>query len=531
MTLAVVAGACMHPYFLRWALAASKTTVCEQGCQYTSLQEAVQKAKPGSEISISSPQTIRDETIRIEKPLHIQTNNNAEIRISGGQTAFIVTPSGLGTAIRGFTFIKTDAAKQQQLISINADNVEVSGNRFRAVSALATAALERVISAGYVTGLSVDDNDFEYSTRPVYIGGEPLPSPTLSEVYVDSSVIQDGDGTAGTPLRTIQEGLDRVSDGGIVHVRNGSYHETLRFKRGTVKLIGQSRDGVQVTLVADSSGNGLLVQQLKNITIENLTFNAPAQNGVAALKMSQSRNIVLRNLKVNGRGHASLPPMNGVDLNTVDGATLEAIEVDNFSKSGIAVTSQYAQTFEVTRSLILANITSTRNHRAGIAFYTVGDDKSLESPPSTGPKQHITGIQFRGQTTVTGNAVGIQVSGEDDQHVHNRLVPTYTVAGPDQASLTILRLAAAGNNIDVMNYQPAGLTIFEAADQNITIFDKRTMPSLGQVRLGRNPAQKSVAAKPLSAVVSEALQTPPPFSFFQKYQTGWLLHEQRGGRI
>lgn len=591
----------------------AKVTVCEYGCKYATLQEAVDKAASGKTIAVSSNQKIIDNTITINKPLTIQTDSGAVIEIAGSQSAFIINPTGLGTTIRGFIFQKSDVTEQQQLISINADNVRIIQNQFVPTQPAAGNALSRAISVGYVTGLEINLNTFKQFASPAYIDGASgsvidnytagskgwviaasssldfkgntwgadternatdivivtdkdgasspiktnnypktaivamssannnavinnqypalgLPDATAPEVFVDAAAPIDGDGMSATPFRTIQEALNQVADGGIVRVRNGAYKEALTVKKNAVTLAGESREGVVVTPMANQSG-GLLIQKVKGITIENLTIVAAADTGVAAVKVSQAGIITLRNLNLKGLGTKSQPLMGGIDINAVDGVTLDNVQVSDFSKSGIALTSQYAPTLETTRDVTLTNVTSIRNGRAGLAFYTVGNDKSLEIPPSIGPERDITGVRFLGNTVLTHNDVGIQISGADDKTMRDRGNPQYRITNSFGQPVTIEHITFQANNIDINNYQPADIVITKMNDHALKVMDQQQMPALGRVRLEGNAPTEPSAVPPVAPEAGDTdalryllLTTPKrsPLAVLN-YPPGWSL--------
>lgn len=97
-------------------------------------------------------------------------------------------------------------------------------------------------------------------TRPV----DPLHARTRT-VYVDAAAAAGGDGSAGAPFRTVQEGVDAAGPGVDVVVRAGIYREEVRVRSGGeegafLRVVGEpgavldGTDPVSPTWTADGAG-------------------------------------------------------------------------------------------------------------------------------------------------------------------------------------------------------------------------------------------------------------------------------------
>lgn len=99
-------------------------------------------------------------------------------------------------------------------------------------------------------------------------GNIPAPPPIIDAAYtyVDSIYGNDGTGTTGVfnkPFQTISAALVATAIGGRVHVRAGTYNETIALK-----------DGVDIHFETGVVGNGLRFQDFGNSVICHVTGNA-----------------------------------------------------------------------------------------------------------------------------------------------------------------------------------------------------------------------------------------------------------------
>ncbi len=135
-----------------------------------------------------------------------------------------------------------------------------------------------------------------------------------TEVWIDAAC-------NGTPpcYVTIQEGIDAVDAGGTVHISGGSFAEVLNLGGKSLKLEGA---GAGSTIVNASSLTGYAVKNFGNdTTISGLTLVGTPDN--YGFKVSHVSNIKLKDIKVENSKKT------GIDLNTIDGATLSNVGVKN----------------------------------------------------------------------------------------------------------------------------------------------------------------------------------------------------------
>lgn len=118
-----------------------------------------------------------------------------------------------------------------------------------------------------------------------------------SIVYVDDSNTNGPwSGTQGHPFLKIQDGIDGVSTGGVVHVLNGTYQENI-FINKTVEIIGNSRGNVIVDGL--EFGDAILISA-GNVTVHYLTV----ESSTYGIRISASSNCIIKdnNIRDNEYG-------------------------------------------------------------------------------------------------------------------------------------------------------------------------------------------------------------------------------------
>lgn len=166
----------------------------------------------------------------------------------------------------------------------------------------------------------------------------------------------------------IQTAINAANSGDTIEIAAGVYNESLVITK-SLTLVGQGSVTIQSI---DGNNKGADIQNTSNVTLTNLTFDGT---------------------------NATTPPVTGIDINSVDGITLNNIVVRNYSKNGISVVTQQDPSYVVGKNPVLNNVTVENTGWAGIAFY----------PRSTsGNDVPLTGVQFSGTTTVSGTQYGIQ---------------------------------------------------------------------------------------------------------------------------
>lgn len=200
----------------------------------------------------------------------------------------------------------------------------------------------------------------------------------------------------------IQTAIDAADPGDIIKIGAGTYDESLVV---TKSLTLEGQGSVIIKSVA-SSNKGIDIQNTSNVTLTNLTFDG---------------------------ANATTPPVTGIDINSVDGITLNNIVVKNYSKNGISVVTQQDPSYVLGKNPVFNNVTVQNTGWAGIALYprsTTGNDIPL------------AGVQFSGTTTVENTQFGIQFGDSST---------TSTVTGVNNAPVDLGIVAFANNQTSISN--------------------------------------------------------------------------------
>jgi len=150
-----------------------------------------------------------------------------------------------------------------------------------------------------------------------------------STYYVDPSGSDTtGDGSSGNPWLTIQYAINQVLDSDTINVAAGTYTETVDLKGKELTIDGA---GVGNTIIDASSLSGYAISNFgDHTTIRDLTLIGTPDN--YGFKVSHVSDVTLENIRVENSKKT------GVDLHTIDGATLSNIEVvDTVSGFGIMI--------------------------------------------------------------------------------------------------------------------------------------------------------------------------------------------------
>ena len=127
----------------------------------------------------------------------------------------------------------------------------------------------------------------------------------------------------GQTYSTIQSAINAAVSGvDSINVEAGTYAETLNLGDKSLDIEGA---GIDATTVDASSKTGYAIQNLgDSSTIRGLTLIGTGSSSSSyGFKVTHVNNIILENIKVENSYKT------GIDLNTVTGATLNNIEVDN----------------------------------------------------------------------------------------------------------------------------------------------------------------------------------------------------------
>jgi parallel beta-helix repeat protein len=92
-----------------------------------------------------------------------------------------------------------------------------------------------------------------------------LPRAGAGTIYVDDSNPGPGDGSAGNPFKTIQDGVDAAQPGDTVYVYSGTYYENVVVNK-TINLTGEDRNTTIIKGIAEQESIVLISADWVNIT-------------------------------------------------------------------------------------------------------------------------------------------------------------------------------------------------------------------------------------------------------------------------
>lgn len=327
-------------------------------------------------------------------------------------------------------------------------------------------------------------------------------------IYVAANGSDTNSGTsAATPFATVQKALNTVNAGGTIHIANGTYTEKISFTKGNINVVGDSKVGVIIQPLSNEYRQGFTSEGFGDITVSNLTVqaNGPSAGG-SAMKFHNAKNITLSNIAVNGSGY-----IRGIDLNAIEGATLNNVNVNGFGENGIAVTSQYATTDAYTsKNINFTNVQSAGNSCAGLAFYTLGGG---------GGSADINGVTFAGANRFASNGqFGIFFEGGSDTGASAHTTPIHSIAGVNGASVDLGNTTLNSNALaNILNYQLKNVYVTSATIEEImsssmngtqlaaaeaTIIDHNDYDSYGDVILDTNAPIVAITSPADGATVS-----------------------------
>lgn len=324
------------------------------------------------------------------------------------------------------------------------------------IAADAPLAVQDALIANSVanSGWTVQDQGYSTSNR--------------TAVTVNTSGTLTAQGDPLGPISTIQAGIDAVTHNGVVNVKNGVYSGSLSITKNGIQVLGETEGGVTVNENASNSfGQGVSVDHSTGVSLSNMTFTVPVAAPISyAFQAYKADGLTLSNLSFTGPGKTSTH-IGGVDVNTTNNVTENNISSTGFYKNGFSFTAAYASTDTSADGITLNGISSTNNGWTGISFYTVGNDKSTNTPVSVGGHGSFANVQFIGSNIISGNGEGLFIEGDSDaNHIASSTAPVHTVTS-DGTKLNISTTAFSGNTIDVENYQTAGITAISATFNGI----------------------------------------------------------------
>ena len=119
-----------------------------------------------------------------------------------------------------------------------------------------------------------------------------------SEIYVNSSVTQTGDGSGNNPYASISEAIDSATSGDTIYIASGIYSGNGNValtidKELTIKSFGESE-----VILDGESNSWIFYATSSNVVIDGLTFiNGKATNGAAIYYGEGSTNNIINNSK------------------------------------------------------------------------------------------------------------------------------------------------------------------------------------------------------------------------------------------
>ncbi len=266
-------------------------------------------------------------------------------------------------------------------------------------------------------------------------------SATAVNIFVDDDFAECPNALFGD----VQSAIDVAGVDSVITICDGTYNENLNINTEGIKLIGTNRKKVIInTPMSGSDTYGIAVNAnnvlLKNMTVKNSSADNEDYNRFQ-IKVSHVSGFKTNKLRIIGNGKSN-GYITGLDLNSVQDASIFNTVIKNYSKNGLAVTSRYNSADIPTYDLTIKNLRVENNGKspgwAGIAFYTNGG--------GTG-QGDITGIRFLGNNTIKGNPIGLYVEGDGG-----------SVYGPSGSTLNLGNTKFENNSTqDIANSQSADI--------------------------------------------------------------------------
>lgn len=336
----------------------------------------------------------------------------------------------------------------------------------------------------------------------------------LSDSYVTPTTNGNSgdDGVKWNPYTSVQKGLNRIVEGGTVHVADGTYTEGgtaqgqgLLFTVKNTKLVGQSRAGTIITPLSNEYGQGLTTEGVDGASIKNLTVKAStsAFTGNSAIKAHNANGFTVENVDVIGAGRTNAAAKTtGIDINGVRNVTINNVTAKDFYKNGIAITSRQSAADIATDGVSLAGVTAENNGWAGLAFYV-----------KNGSNADITNVTLDG---FVGNNNGVSLQFSDPGSIGS-------VFGTTSAPLVLQNVnLTKGSGSYIANFHAADvdatsvrfdgklggeMNYAESVARDGAITDKKDNATYGRVLLATAP----LAAPSIVAPANNSYTTNPGF--------------------
>jgi parallel beta-helix repeat protein len=198
----------------------------------------------------------------------------------------------------------------------------------------------------YTVLLTVTDSEGQHDTDTAMVFVHPL-----ADIYVDDDFNASTPGWGTSRFKRIQDGVNHSSDGDLVYVYSGLYHEHVNVGK-KIQLIGENR----TTTIIDGSGTGVVIYggsqghvTIKRFTLQNGgsttydagielyygSYNSVLENSITTsnngiLLYGASHNTITNNMIMNIRE-------DGIRVKQADSNTIIGNTVINSSAYGIAI--------------------------------------------------------------------------------------------------------------------------------------------------------------------------------------------------
>lgn len=246
---------------------AATRTVCDSGCDFTTIQEAIDAADPGDIVSISGSYTVTS-PVFVNKDITLAGQSGAAINTSGNNQVFTITANGATISNLAFTRTESDVpgSVSQNMVGIQANNVTIKDSTFTGQYFFGNDGVSRaiVVSPG-VTGFDIKNNQFTKLRQPMYSDGSGAftnnyTAGTRGAVISSNTNIVFSGNTWGTgadrnilDVAIIAAGSNNYTDANIVQMSDNNNDAVVENQFPTPRVLSD----VFVDAAAAAGGNGL----------------------------------------------------------------------------------------------------------------------------------------------------------------------------------------------------------------------------------------------------------------------------------
>lgn len=185
---------------------ADTVTVCAEGCDYETIQAAVNDASDGDLIKVTEDLTVAGQTT-INKDVTVKGAPGVTVTQTDTAITFLIT--GDGATLSKLT-ITSDTPKAVEFVQIGADDVTLSGNTIygpEQAGKMSTWVTNRgFVTQGGIEGLTVTDNTIHTLRSGAYLNGDGTGEISDNTLYntkgdflIDNANFNFTDNRAGDP--------------------------------------------------------------------------------------------------------------------------------------------------------------------------------------------------------------------------------------------------------------------------------------------------------------------------------------------